>query len=115
MEQSIEKTRYRIREVEEMLGIPASTLRFWEQKFPDLKPARTRGGTRFYTADDLEKIRLIRYLIKERGLKIEAAVEAYHANPSGVSRKHQAVERLRGVRDKLNVLLKTLNSIRPSR
>ncbi|MDE6301349.1 MAG: MerR family transcriptional regulator [Muribaculaceae bacterium] len=112
---SIEKKRYRISEVQEMLEIPASTLRFWEQKFPDLKPSRTRGGTRFYTPADIEKIRLIQYLIKERGLKIEAAVEQYRANPSGISRRHDAIERLREVREKLNQLLKTLNSLRAGR
>lgn len=109
---SIEKKRYRISEVQEMLQIPASTLRFWEGKFPDLKPSRTRGGTRYYTSADIEKIRLIQYLIKNRGLKIEAAVEQYKANPTGVSKHHQAVERLRNVRDQLNQLLKTLNSLR---
>ena len=112
---SIEKKRYRISEVQEMLEIPASTLRFWEQKFPDLSPSRTRGGTRFYTSADIEKIRLIQYLVKDRGLKIEAAVEQYRANPKGISKRHDAIKRLRDVREKLNELLKTLNSLRGGR
>ena len=95
-----------------MLEIPASTLRFWESKFPGLKPQRTAGGTRFYTPADIERIRLIQYLIKDRGLKIDAAVEQYRLNPSGISKRHEAVERLKNVRDKLSELLNTLNSIR---
>ncbi|MDE7467792.1 MAG: MerR family transcriptional regulator [Muribaculaceae bacterium] len=110
--ESIEKKRYRISEVQEMLNIPASTLRFWESKFPGLKPARTGGGTRYYTPTDIEKIRLIQYLIKERGLKIEAAIEQYRLNPKGVSKRHDAIERLKNVRDRLNEVLNTLNKIR---
>ncbi|MDE6198523.1 MAG: MerR family transcriptional regulator, partial [Muribaculaceae bacterium] len=46
---NIEKKYYKIREVAEIIGLPASTLRFWENKFKIIKPHRNEHGTRFYT------------------------------------------------------------------
>lgn len=108
---TIEKKYYKISEVAEILGIPASTLRFWETKFTIISPRRNAGGSRFYTTGDIEKIRMIHYLVKEKGLKLEAAQEQLRHNSSGVSRRHEAVERLKNVRSKLNELLTTLNKM----
>ena len=110
--EELNKTFYKISEVAQILGIPASTLRFWESKFTVINPRRNAGGTRFYTPADIEKIRMIHFLVKDRGLKLEAAQEQLRINASGVSRRHEAVTRLRGVRDKLNDLLTSLNKMR---
>lgn len=94
-----------------MLNIPESTLRFWETKFSIINPRRNAGNTRFYTAADIEKIRLIHYLVKEKKLKIEAAIEQLNNNATGVSRRHQALVRLKNVRNSLAALLDNLNKI----
>lgn len=109
---SLTKKYYKISEVADILGIPASTLRFWESKFTIISPKRNSGGTRFYTPNDIEKIKMIYYLVKVKGLKIDAAQEQIRNNASGVSRHAMAVQRLEGVRDKLNELLITLNKMR---
>ena len=80
---SLDKKFYKISEVAEILGIPASTLRFWEKSFTVIKPKRNSHGTRFYTPADLEKISMIHYLVKEKGLKLEAAQEQIRSNPPG--------------------------------
>lgn len=95
-----------------MLDLPVSTLRFWESQFSILKPRRNQGGTRFYTASDIETIKMINYLIKDRGLKIGAAQEALRRNHSGVSRHHRAVDTLRKVRADLQSILDALNKLR---
>ena len=46
---TLDKKYYKIRDVAEMIGVPCSTLRFWEKEFSDLRPKRNDGGTRFYT------------------------------------------------------------------
>ena len=112
MSDSIEKKYYKIREVSEMLDLPVSTLRFWESQFSILKPRRNQSGTRFYTASDIETIKMINYLIKDRGLKIGAAQEALRRNHSGVSRHHRAVDTLRKVRADLQSILDALNKLR---
>lgn len=104
-----EKKYYKIREVAEILNLPASTLRFWESRFTVIKPRRNDKGTRYYTPDDIDKIRMIYYLVKEKGLKLDAAQEEIKRNHDGVSKRFEAIERLRGVRAKLVEMLDSLN------
>ena len=106
---SIEKSFYKIREVAELLDIPASTLRFWEKKFTIIKPHR-ENGQRYYTPKDVETIRMIYYLVKEKGLKIEAAQQEIRRNREGVDKRFEVVERLKSVRGKLENMLAALNS-----
>lgn len=110
--EKLEKKYYKIREVAEMLGLPPSTLRFWESKFTIINPKRNDKGTRFYTSSDVEKLRMVFYLVKEKGLKIEAAQEQIRNNHSNVSRHSQAIERLRNIRAKLQSLLDATASMR---
>lgn len=109
---SIEKKYYKISEVAEILEIPVSTLRYWEDQFTVIKPKRTERGTRLYTATDIEKIRMVNYLVKERGMKIEAAQKIIKQNRSGVSKQYQAVERLKAIREQLVMLLDSMKSRR---
>lgn len=108
----LDKKYYRISEVAEILGIPASTLRFWEGQFTVIKPKRTDGGTRLYTPADIEKIRMVRYLVKEKGMKLEAAQQKLKRNSDGISRHHEALTRLKNVRDKLAAALQALNTMK---
>ena len=110
MADSLDKKYYKIREVSELLMLPDSTLRFWEREFPELKPVRNAGGTRFYTPADLETLRIIRYLVKDKGLKINAAREMLRTNREGLSRKSDVVERLHSIRASLQGLLDALNA-----
>ncbi len=106
----ISKKYYKINEVAEILNIPESTLRYWEKRFTIIKPKRTEGGRRMYTPDDIEKIRMVYYLVKERGLKLDAAEEQIRINRSGVSRRFVAIERLRDIRRQLSALLAAIDS-----
>lgn len=111
---SLNKKYYKISEVAEILGVPNSTLRFWESQFTIIKPRRNDKGTRFYTPRDIEIIRMIYFLVKEKGLKLEAAQSQIKHNHSGVSRRFEAIQRLRGVRDTLQQMLDALNRRRGS-
>jgi len=108
----LDKKYYRISEVAAILGIPASTLRFWESKFTVIHPRRNAGGLRTYTPSDIEKIRMIYYLVKEKGLKLDAAQEQLRSNSSGVTRRFEAVERLRKIRARVVALRDSLGKLR---
>ena len=112
MVDSLDKKYYKIREVAEILNIPASTLRFWESQFTIIKPKRNQHGTRFYTPSDIETIRMVYYLVKEKGLKLDAAQEQIRHNHTGISQKHNAIERLKNVRNELQSMLDALHSLR---
>ncbi len=109
---STDKKYYKIREVSEIIGVPLSTLRFWEKEFTFIKPKRNEHGTRFYTASDIEKIRMVIYLTKEKGLKINAAQQQIKNNHSGVSTHARAVERLKAIRAELQQMLDAMNRLR---
>jgi len=109
---SLEKKYYKISEVAELLGIPASTLRFWEKNFTVIKPKRNDHGTRFYTATDIDKIAMIHYLVKERGLKLEAAQEHIRNNPQGIELRHRTISRLKEIRSRLQSMLSAIDSMR---
>lgn len=108
----LDKKYYKISEVAEILDIPASTLRFWENRFTIIKPRRNDKGTRFYTPADIEKIRMVHYLVKEKGMRLEAAQEQIKRNQTGISKKVEALNRLKSIRDRLQTVLDALNSRR---
>ncbi len=110
--EKFEKKYYKISEVAEIIGLPPSTLRFWESRFTIISPRRNRNGTRFYTPSDVEKLRMVAYLVKEKGLRLEAAEEELRNNHTGVSRRALAITRLHEIRDRLQELLDSLNSLR---
>ena len=107
---SLNKRYYKIGEVAEILGLPESTLRFWEKKFTVIRPRRTDGGTRYYTPRDIEIIQMIHYLVKDKGLKLEAAQEEIRRNRSGVEKRHDVIRRLQDIRSQLTSILRALDS-----
>lgn len=106
---SIEKRYYKIREVSDITGVSIPTLRFWEKEFPQLKPVRNEGLTRFYTPKNLETVRMLKYLLKDRGLKIDAAREEMRSGSSAVIRRREAVITLMEMRETLKSMLDALN------
>lgn len=106
---SLGKRYYKIKDVSEMLGVQQSTLRFWEKEFSCLNPRRSASNVRYYTPEDIETLRVITYLLRDRGLKLEAAKEQLKNNRGNVSRRLRAIERLQGVKAGLEGLLKGLS------
>ena len=60
-----------ISEVSESLSVPKHVLRFWEAKFPSIKPMKRGGGRRFYRPEDLELLRGIRHLLHQAAYTIK--------------------------------------------
>lgn len=108
-EGELTKKYYRIADVAQMLDLPHSTIRFWETEFSELRPRRNGHRTRFYTPSDVELLQLIKFLLKERGLKIDAARNYIRKNRADLDRRHRVIARLRSVRARLLTLLDTLD------
>ena len=104
------KLYYSIREVAEMFGLNESTLRYWEQEFPYLKP-KTSGPAKIrqYQEKDIEQIRLIHNLVKVRGFKLAAAKKIINSNRDGADRKAEVLTRLIDVREQLQALKKQMD------
>jgi DNA-binding transcriptional MerR regulator len=104
------KLYYSIKEVADMFGLNESTLRYWEQEFPYLKP-KTSGPAKIrqYQEKDIEQIRLIHNLVKVRGFKLAAAKKMINANRSGADKTAEVLTRLISVRDELQALKRQMD------
>lgn len=66
-----------ISEVSETLDVPAHVLRFWESKFPAVKPVKRGGGRRYYRPEDVTLLVGIRELLYEDGLTIKGVQKIF--------------------------------------
>jgi DNA-binding transcriptional MerR regulator len=70
----VEKSPEAFRSISEAaadLDLPQHVLRFWESRFPQLKPVKRAGGRRFYRPEDIDLLRGIRALLYSDGLTIK--------------------------------------------
>jgi DNA-binding transcriptional MerR regulator len=65
-----------ISEASELLDVPQHVLRFWETKFPQIKPLKRNGGRRFYRPQDLDILQQIKHLLYSQGYTIKGAKKA---------------------------------------
>jgi DNA-binding transcriptional MerR regulator len=72
-----------ISEVAEELDVAQHVLRFWESKFPAVRPLKRGGGRRYYRPEDVELLRLIRKLLYEEGYTIKGAQKVLRAQRAG--------------------------------
>src|SRR5919204_1780943 len=77
-----------ISEVAEELDVPKHVLRFWEVKFPQVRPMKRGGGRRYYRPEDLDLLRGIRYLLHVQGYTIRGVQQILRSQ--GVERVKQA-------------------------
>ena len=104
------KLYYSIKEVAQMFGVNESTLRYWEQEFPYLRPKNSGPAKiRQYQEKDIEQIRLIHNLVKVRGFKLAAARKILTQNRKGVDKKADVLESLMDVKMELQALKKQLD------
>lgn len=72
-EKQIEKKYYTIGEVAELFNVATSLIRFWESEFDMISPKKNRKGNRQFTKEDIEDVKLIYHLVKERGFTLQGA------------------------------------------
>ena len=66
-----------IAEVAEELGVATHVLRFWETKFPQIKPMKRSGGRRYYRPDDVEIVKIIKTFLYEKRYTIEGVQKLF--------------------------------------
>ncbi|WP_299397032.1 MerR family transcriptional regulator [uncultured Gelidibacter sp.] len=68
-----EKRYYGIGEVAKAFNVNTSLIRFWEKEFDILKPKKNAKGNRKFTPEDIQNLKFIYHLVKERGFTLEGA------------------------------------------
>ena len=95
-----DKLFYSMGEVAEMFDVNTSLIRHWESQFSILRPKRNKKGNRLFSPEDVENLKMIYHLVKERGMTLEGAKKALRKAPSesGVDRDAELMERLQRIR-----------------
>jgi len=105
-----EKQYYAIGEVATMLNTTVSKVRFWENEFEVLRPKKNKKGDRFFTKQDIEYLKLIYYLLKEKGYTIEGARKQLQQNPEKQFEKMKLLKSLKDIREFLSSLKDQLDN-----
>jgi DNA-binding transcriptional MerR regulator len=97
-EKEIEKLYYSIGEVAEIFNVAPSLIRFWESEFDIIKPKKNRKGNRQFTKEDIDNVRTIYHLVKEKGFTLQGAKEMLRNDNEAVRDNMALIDSLRDVR-----------------
>ena len=103
------KLYYSISEVAQMFDVNESLLRFWEKEFPQLSPKKGSRGVRQYRKEDIETVKPIYHLVKERGMTLPGARQRMKDNKETTLRNFEIVDRLKAIREELISMKKALD------
>ncbi|MBR6457453.1 MAG: MerR family transcriptional regulator [Bacteroidales bacterium] len=105
----MDKLYYSIGEVAEALGESVSCIRFWTNSFSrQLHPRRTAKGNRQYSAEDVEELRKIQYLVKKQGLTLDGAQKQLDEDGSKADKAVKVADSLKAIRAQLVEIKETL-------
>lgn len=108
-EKEIEKKYYTIGEVADELGVATSLIRFWEGEFDNIKPKKNRKGNRQFTKTDLQNVKLIYHLVKEKGYTLQGARDFISNGVDEATGKMEMIESLKKIRAFLTDLKKEIS------
>ena len=108
------KLLYTMGEVTEMFDVNASLIRYWESKFDCIKPHKNKKGNRMFTPADVENLKLIYHLVKEKGMTLEGANMAMKRRGKSVQRDVSILERLQHIRAMLLEVRESLGDNTPA-
>ncbi len=105
----MDKLFYTIGETADIIGESVSLVRYWSNCFPKyIKPQRNAKGNRLFTAADVDALRQIHFLVKEKGLTLEGASRQLDADRAPVDRRVKALEALKSIRAQLEEINNSL-------
>ncbi len=89
-EREISKLYYTMGEVAAMFDVNTSLIRFYEKEFDVLKPKKNKKGNRLFTPEDLENLKIIFHLIRDKGYTLQGAKD-HLKNNLGETKDNQRV------------------------
>jgi len=105
----IEKIYYSIGEVAEIFEVNQSLIRYWEKEFDILKPQKNKKGNRLFTKQDINNLRIIYHLVKERGYTLSGARDKLRYNREDIEKTVEIIDSLQKVRTYLLTVRDGLN------
>lgn len=104
-----EKRYYKIGEVAKAFGVNTSHIRFWEKEFDILKPKKNKKGNRLFTHEDLQNLKLIYHLVKEKGFTLEGAKSKLKEKPKKIKDNFDIIARLETIKQELMTIKNQLS------
>jgi DNA-binding transcriptional MerR regulator len=98
-EKIIEKKYFSIGEVAEMMDVATSLIRFWESEFDIIKPKKNRKGNRQFTREDIDNVKLIFHLVKEKGYTLQGAKDLIKTGNDSLKEKIEIIDSLKKVKN----------------
>ena len=100
-EKKVEKLYYSISEVAAIFNVNTSLIRFWEKEFDIIKPKKNKKGNRFFTVQDIENIRLIYHLVKDKGMTLAGARKKLRENREDTMNNFEVVQTITEIKKML--------------
>lgn len=97
-EKQIEKLFYPIGEVAQMFNLSVSSIRYWEKEFDILKPKKNKKGNRMFTKKDVDNLKIIYHLTKERGFTLDGAKKKLRENKADTIDNIEIINHLKNIR-----------------
>ena len=97
-EHETQKLYYTMGEVADLFGVNQSLIRFWEKEFEILQPKKNRKGNRLFTPEDLENLKMIFYLVKDKGFTLEGAKAEIKSKKNELINRQRTIDSLKNMR-----------------
>tara|TARA_Y100001970_G_scaffold30136_1_gene37382 strand:- start:2078 stop:2482 length:405 start_codon:yes stop_codon:yes gene_type:complete len=99
-------------------NLQTHTLRYWEKQFKEIKPLIRAGKRRYYSENDLKTIKLIKFLLKDKGMTIDGAKRILKNKNSdkldlniNKSINNSSLKNNKAIKEKLNKIKKILKEL----
>ena len=102
------KRYYSIGEVAKLFEISTSQIRFWESEFDTLSPVKNSKGDRRFTPANIQQLKLIFELVKEKGYTIAGAKQELASKSGYYKKKADTIDKLKRMRSSLQEIINEL-------
>ena len=97
-EREISKIYYTMGEVAAMFDVNQSLLRFYEKEFDVIQPKKNKKGNRYFTQEDIDNLKIIFHLIRDKGYTVNGAKEHLKKNMGETKDTQSVVSALENIK-----------------
>lgn len=107
-DQEIKKLYYSMGEVTKIFDVNASQIRYYEREFDIIKPKKNKKGNRLFTAEDIENLKIIFSLVKDKGYTLQGARDYLKTNKTEARENQRVIDSLERLKSFLIDVRKSL-------
>lgn len=97
-EREISKMYYTMGEVAILFDVNQSLIRFYEKEFDILQPKKNKKGNRYFTPEDIENLKIIFHLIRDKGYTLTGAKDYLKNNMADSKDSHRVISSLENLK-----------------